>query len=149
MRGRCEVQDVLRNETRFIADIGLGSSAQPNMMMATRVIPIDDFLTTGGAALPVDASAASRIIKALSQTLLKTGTFDFTRITPRQEAELAALIIRECRSTEMASHIVYAEPGGPDGAGSGVTRRRRVGRNEPCPCGSGKKLKMCCGRGNA
>ena len=24
--------------------------------------------------------------------------------------------------------------------------RRKVGRNEPCPCGSGKKFKMCCGR---
>ncbi|MFH1688932.1 MAG: SEC-C metal-binding domain-containing protein [Candidatus Eisenbacteria bacterium] len=22
----------------------------------------------------------------------------------------------------------------------------RVGRNEPCPCGSGKKRKRCCGR---
>jgi hypothetical protein len=24
--------------------------------------------------------------------------------------------------------------------------RRKVGRNEPCPCGSGKKHKKCCGR---
>ena len=23
----------------------------------------------------------------------------------------------------------------------------KVGRNEPCPCGSGKKFKNCCGRG--
>jgi uncharacterized protein len=23
---------------------------------------------------------------------------------------------------------------------------RRIGRNEPCPCGSGKKFKQCCGR---
>lgn len=28
-----------------------------------------------------------------------------------------------------------------------VTRdARKVGRNEPCPCGSGKKYKQCCGR---
>src|SRR5207237_6810776 len=25
--------------------------------------------------------------------------------------------------------------------------RPKVGRNEPCPCGSGKKFKKCCGRG--
>jgi hypothetical protein len=25
-------------------------------------------------------------------------------------------------------------------------RQARVGRNEPCPCGSGKKFKKCCGR---
>jgi preprotein translocase subunit SecA len=32
---------------------------------------------------------------------------------------------------------------------SGVTIRRqlpKVGRNDPCPCGSGKKFKSCCGR---
>lgn len=23
-------------------------------------------------------------------------------------------------------------------------RRMRVGRNEPCPCGSGRKFKQCC-----
>ncbi|MBK1670961.1 hypothetical protein CKO28_23400 [Rhodovibrio sodomensis] len=26
-------------------------------------------------------------------------------------------------------------------------RRRKVGRNEPCPCGSGRKAKRCCGAG--
>jgi uncharacterized protein YecA (UPF0149 family) len=25
---------------------------------------------------------------------------------------------------------------------------KKVGRNEPCPCGSGKKYKKCCGHGN-
>ncbi|MGB5924788.1 MAG: SEC-C metal-binding domain-containing protein [Dehalococcoidia bacterium] len=23
---------------------------------------------------------------------------------------------------------------------------KRVGRNDPCPCGSGKKYKHCCGK---
>jgi preprotein translocase subunit SecA len=23
---------------------------------------------------------------------------------------------------------------------------KKVGRNDPCPCGSGKKYKKCCGR---
>ena len=30
-----------------------------------------------------------------------------------------------------------------------VRTERKVGRNEPCPCGSGKKYKQCCGRVNA
>jgi len=30
-----------------------------------------------------------------------------------------------------------------------VTVEKRVGRNEPCPCGSGKKFKQCHGRGGA
>ena len=35
-------------------------------------------------------------------------------------------------------------------AGGGTARPqragRKIGRNEPCPCGSGKKYKHCCGR---
>ena len=38
---------------------------------------------------------------------------------------------------------------GGDGDGSHkktpVKRERKVGRNDPCPCGSGKKYKKCCG----
>lgn len=28
-----------------------------------------------------------------------------------------------------------------------TAKRDKVGRNEPCPCGSGKKYKKCCGKG--
>jgi hypothetical protein len=34
-------------------------------------------------------------------------------------------------------------------AGSGNAKKskgKKIGRNEPCPCGSGKKYKKCCGR---
>ena len=27
-----------------------------------------------------------------------------------------------------------------------VRKKMEIGRNEPCPCGSGKKYKNCCGR---
>jgi len=27
-----------------------------------------------------------------------------------------------------------------------VTKEKKIGRNEPCPCGSGKKYKQCCGK---
>jgi hypothetical protein len=32
-------------------------------------------------------------------------------------------------------------------AGGAPQTTRKVGRNEPCPCGSGKKAKQCCGAG--
>ena len=35
--------------------------------------------------------------------------------------------------------------------GEGTVRKpvtsKKVGRNDPCPCGSGKKYKKCCGQG--
>ena len=51
------VQDLLRDETGFIVDIGFGNTAQRHLILASRIIPIEGFLTTGGAALPVDPAA--------------------------------------------------------------------------------------------
>ena len=38
--------------------------------------------------------------------------------------------------------------GGATAAVKQVIRGKKVGRNEPCPCGSGKKYKRCCGAAN-
>ncbi len=50
---------------------------------------------------------------------------------------------------ESAEHVVpfVDEASRPisDGAGTGAVTPK-VGRNDPCPCGSGKKYKKCCGR---
>lgn len=72
--------------------------------------------------------------------------------------------IEKQRRAEAASEKVeatHAEAGGQLAGGTGdqqasapapqqpVTRDgRKVGRNEPCPCGSGKKFKQCCGKVN-
>jgi preprotein translocase subunit SecA len=34
---------------------------------------------------------------------------------------------------------------GDGSAAQPVTKGKKVGRNDPCPCGSGKKYKKCCG----
>ncbi|MGC2064012.1 MAG: preprotein translocase subunit SecA [Thermodesulfovibrionales bacterium] len=35
--------------------------------------------------------------------------------------------------------------GGDEGSAQPVTKAKKTGRNDPCPCGSGKKYKKCCG----
>ena len=40
-------------------------------------------------------------------------------------------------------------PAVPKGAAGGARRADRVGRNEPCPCGSGRKYKHCCAGSSA
>jgi SEC-C motif len=140
------VQDLLRDETGFIMDIGFGNTALRDCMVATRIVPVEDFLTTGGAGLPVDSAAARRIFNELMRMKQTPETFDFKRITPLQEAELAALMIRTCLSSGMSSHVAYAEPGGQTRSTTERVEAPRPGRNDPCPCGSGKKFKMCCGR---
>jgi preprotein translocase subunit SecA len=35
---------------------------------------------------------------------------------------------------------------GTDSANKTIRKGKKIGRNDPCPCGSGKKYKKCCGR---
>ena len=75
----------------------------------------------------------------------------------------------QTNTTEMGQFAIAARSGGSGGGGSGSGRSAggqggspsresqpdkvqvkravpKVGRNDPCPCGSGKKYKYCCGR---
>ena len=36
--------------------------------------------------------------------------------------------------------------GRPPVVGRADHKSKKIGRNDPCPCGSGKKYKRCCGR---
>jgi len=121
--------------------------AFPAVMLATRIIPADDYLMTGGAGLPLDASTVRRIFDELTRTKQTPDTLNFHGITRRQEADIAANIIRTSLSARISSHIAYAEPGASESPSLSRSVARRVGRNDPCPCGSGRKFKVCCGRG--
>jgi hypothetical protein len=141
------VHDVLRDEPGFLVDIGFSATARQGMLMATRVIPSDGFLTTGGAAIPVLPEAVPSIRKQLERTFAPDT--DFTHLSPAQEADLAALLIRNSLAAGASSRIAYAEPSqllSPRDATHPVSARPRANRNDPCPCGSGRKYKSCCGK---
>ena len=51
----------------------------------------------------------------------------------------------EVKRERVAEGIVATTAG--DGSGKKQPRKvQKIGRNDPCPCGSGKKYKQCCGR---
>jgi preprotein translocase subunit SecA len=79
----------------------------------------------GGAAVAVAEQRAAESKAA------QTSVMDFTRsIQRKKEKELADL------------QFVGGEASGPQ---KPVLNKKKVGRNEPCPCGSGKKYKACHG----
>lgn len=51
-------------------------------------------------------------------------------------------VVEQPREYHNVAENKYAE----DQPRQPVRKGRKVGRNEPCPCGSGKKYKKCCGR---
>jgi preprotein translocase subunit SecA len=53
----------------------------------------------------------------------------------------------EIRDAEQPKNIVLSRGAGPDTEKKTIKRQQpKVGRNDPCPCGSGKKYKKCCGQ---
>ncbi|MYE23331.1 MAG: preprotein translocase subunit SecA, partial [Gammaproteobacteria bacterium] len=105
----------------------------------------------------------------LFQELLYNIKRDVTRLLARVQLQSEAEMLaaerrrREAEALRMRAMLAGGEEGGaaaegkPNG-GAGQGRRaaakastfvrgdRKVGRNEACPCGSGKKYKHCCGR---
>ncbi|SFR73494.1 protein translocase subunit secA [Marinobacter daqiaonensis] len=64
------------------------------------------------------------------------------------EKELAAARMRHDQTSATQPRDEEAEAQRAQGAipETFVRQERKVGRNEPCPCGSGKKYKQCCGK---
>ena len=65
--------------------------------------------------------------------------------------ELLMDMSRECRVRDNRGHDWYemtaimAKKSRADAGKKEPVRRVKIGRNDPCPCGSGKKYKNCCG----
>ncbi len=65
------------------------------------------------------------------------------RIVPMRQEEVDAMEEKRRRQQERELRMNRGEDEKPQP----VRRKsKKVGRNEPCPCGSGKKYKKCCGR---
>jgi hypothetical protein len=163
------VRDVLRGNTDFLIDISFGNTLHKDLLVAGRLVPLHGCLTTGGASLPVVGAAGEKIARGLERM---DGATDFTRLTPGEEADLAAMMIRSCLEAGTSQNIVYRTPGEApsrrEGLRSGAPsqfmhgtsgqtpsrpeltssgrERVRANRNDPCPCGSGRKYKSCCGK---
>ena len=75
-----------------------------------------------------------------------------SRVQIREESELEQLEARQRQAAQQDLQYQHASanPERADAdANQGQTyirNERKIGRNEPCPCGSGKKYKQCHGK---
>ncbi len=56
------------------------------------------------------------------------------------QAEAERSVIQQTRRSPLRYNL-----GGDQGPAAPVVKGKKTGRNDPCPCGSGKKYKKCCG----
>ncbi len=152
------VLDILRDSEHLLLDVGFGRSAVPGALIASRVLPFDEFIITSGAALPLGGGPArrERLTAQLTKVVFANNIESLQSLTLEQEKELARTIISTALSWGASSEIRYQDPNqADDDLKDQVPEQRRripvpaggrVGRNDPCRCGSGKKFKKCCGR---
>jgi SEC-C motif len=134
------VRDLLSQEVFLVVDMGLGSTAQPGLVFASRLLHYDGFSMTGGAALPVAVLPADERDALTNNLSAATTPDDDGYFDP-------APIIRACLSKGSSSRVQYQEPSGQAIRQQRIPNNIRstpIGRNSPCPCGSGKKFKKCC-----
>ncbi len=149
--------DLLHDEGVFIVDISLSRSARMGDVIATRVIPFVDFAMTSGAGLPlIGKEMAEPFVEGLKKGIA-------VRVSPEEEAEFAAKVLRTCLRNGASAQVRYQDPEeteamvargsrkpsyselAPVHKQAPVRSEARLGRNDPCRCGSGKKFKKCCG----
>ena len=135
---------MFREERHFLVDVGLSQSAVKGLVVATRVFPFADFLMTAGAALAPDADTMETIARLPWSSRPRR---EIAALAPDPRAEFNAAIIRLCMEAQNTARVAYRGVGESRAEEpEAVFPARSVGRNDPCPCGSGKKYKKCCGR---
>jgi len=136
------VTDILRDHEHLLADVRLSQSAAEGVVLASRVVPFEGFIMTTGAALPV----SKEVLEWVARNIEERGAShqDMRDLPPDAWSQIETSVMRACLQSDGDQQIEYQ-----DVPGSGTTALSkdpdRVGRNEPCPCGSGKKFKKCCG----
>ena len=156
-----EVDDFFRDERLLVIDVGLSSSARRGLVLASNLVCPASFWTTTGAGLPVSADVLETLLGPVGRAF-GTDPQSFRALGRARQADLAALVIRTCLQMGMGERVAYEDPGshrarphfglaarhalGAIEPAPARSRQTPVGRNDPCPCGSGKKYKHCCAR---
>ena len=86
-------------------------------------------------AIEAARKAAEKQAAAAHQVMLNNG-----EEKPKENPVQAAL------KREQVAKPTQTSGDGTDTANKTVRKGKKIGRNDPCPCGSGKKYKKCCGR---
>jgi hypothetical protein len=140
-------RDMLRDVEEFVWDVGFSHTALPGGLIASRLYSPGEITLSTGAALPVYAERVTDLLAKVAPYVdPATGLVDFS--DPLKASEIAIAIIADCVKSGASASIRYAETSQSARIARGGAPRltsTKIGRNDPCPCGSGKKYKKCCG----
>ena len=143
-----QVRDLLGDERLFLVDVGLSRTARAGLILAARVMAPEGIGMTTGAVLPVGVLPPAEQARFLEGLTNLFGGTDLRHLSAEEASELAATVIRISLQQGAAERVRYVEPeraDWPRRRSDALPPARSTGRNDPCPCGSGRKFKRCCG----
>ncbi|MBU2692277.1 MAG: SEC-C domain-containing protein [Candidatus Eisenbacteria bacterium] len=151
-----EPQNFLADRALILAGAGRIKEAVSQVQFNLTVFPDDPWVMIKAADVYQSAGELDRAEELYRRALEAAGDDRFTRegalerlvpMLEEQNRHPEASILQQEEKTKHASEGSQAAP-----APAGKTIRReqpKVKRNDPCPCGSGKKYKKCCGSAEA
>lgn len=139
------VDDIFNDRQYLLVDFGLSKSAVRGMAIATRIIPFDDFVMTSGVPLPVDKEIFLELMKYAESNFVRDDE-EYLLFDNKQRIDFIAKIIRTCLAANEVGENVRWEDIDDEPVVEPLRRDEKIGRNDPCPCGSGKKYIKCCGK---
>jgi len=87
-----------------------------------------------------------KIIDDLKGPALNLGSPQ-SELAPKLLEKIELVLEDEAYVSRLKRHYrMFKETVDEDEPGTQVRQERKIGRNEPCPCGSGRKYKHCCGK---
>ena len=137
------VRNTIQNEVHEVVDVGLSQTASPGALFVGRLIDVGGFWISTGAVVPVlpeDIERAAPRLRALDE--------DTRKGAPNAEVRFKAMLMETaCRARAYREHgdLIPRSLGKMPARPQKPSRPRRPSRNGPCPCGSGKRYKSCCG----
>lgn len=132
-------KNLISDRLHLITDLGLAATSVPGVVIATRLLNLEDFSMTGGAPLSVTGATDESHEPVLKKMLAELAHDEEGLTDP-------ASLIRVVLERNSSGHVRYQNPGAsPNSEFRPMPApKHKVGRNSPCPCGSGKKYKQCC-----
>lgn len=141
---------ILRQYNEVVAALSSGTVVAPEPEMVDECVRFAAGFAAG-AELDLDWIGDEELWAVVSPIAYLAGRHDL--VSPDDLREFAANpniqkeLCEELGDLILVAHAAFRDDGSVSAAQPPIRRDGpRIGRNDPCPCGSGKKFKRCCGQ---
>lgn len=140
-----EAEDLVRGGRLFLADVALSTNDLTGVGVLMQGMDMGEFWMSTGWGVGMAEAQAQAVVSAMKVYVEGCGGRDFDGLSPAARSDFMGACCKEFCATSGQKELMHEAATRGRIAEPVVREGPRVGRNEPCPCGSGKKYKKCCG----